>query len=192
LTFDYDAFDETLLAMNEKAIPDPGTDIGQALEEASHDMDKRSRRKLVVLLTDGEDLEKTGVAAAKSLATNGLVVFTVGVGTPAGKEVQYVNDAGQKEWVRDASGNPVHSRLDEQTLREIAEATGGEYYSLGPGGEDLAKVRFAVHTLDTTGGARHSVENGVDHFHPPIALALVLIVAESLMSTRRRQPSKTS
>ena len=58
LTFDYDAFDETLLAMTDKTIPDPGTDIGQGLEEASRDMDKHSRRKLIVLLTDGEDLEK--------------------------------------------------------------------------------------------------------------------------------------
>lgn len=192
LTFDYDAFDETLLAMDDKTIPDLGTDIGQGLEEARQDMDKHSTRKLVVLLTDGEDLEKTGVAVAKSLATNGVVVFTIGVGTPAGKEIQFVNTTGQKEWVRDTSGSLVHSRLDEQTLREIAEATGGQYYPLGPAGEGLMKVRFAVHTLDTTGGLRGSVENGVDHFHLPIALALALIVAESLISTRRKQTSQIS
>ena len=186
LTFDYDAFDETLLAMSDKAIPDPGTDIGRGLEEASQDMDKRSRRKLVVLLTDGEDLESTGVAAAKSLATNGVVVFTIGVGTPAGKEIQYVNDAGQKEWVRDARGNLVRSRLDERTLREIARVTGGEYYPLGPAGNGLMNVRSGVHALDSNGGARPSEANGVDHYVVPIAFALVLIVAESLASTRRK------
>jgi Ca-activated chloride channel family protein len=192
LTFDYDAFDETLLAMDDKTIPDLGTDIGEGLEEARQDMDKHSIRKLVVLLTDGEDLEKSGVSAAKSLATNGVVVFTIGVGTPGGKEIQYVNAAGQKEWVRDAGGNVVRSRLDEQTLREIAEATGGQYYPLGPAGDGLMKVRFAVQTLETTSGARGSAENGVDHFHPPIALALALIVAESLISTRRKQTSEMS
>jgi Ca-activated chloride channel family protein len=149
-------------------------------------MDKHSRRKLVVLLTDGEDLEKSGVATAKSLATNGVVVFTIGVGTPAGKEIQFVNDAGQKEWVRDPGGNLVRSRLDERTLREIAEATGGEYYPLGPAGNGLMKVRFAVRALDSAGSARRSAENGVDHFDAPIALALALVVAESLISTRRK------
>jgi Ca-activated chloride channel family protein len=187
LTFDYDAFDETLLSMSDKTIPDPGTDIGQGLQEAARDMDKHSRRKLVVLLTDGEDLQKTGVMAAKSLATNGVVVFTIGVGTPAGKDIQYVNDAGQKQWVRDPKGELVHSRLDEKTLREIAEATGGQYYPLGPAGNGLMDVRFAVHALDSVGGERHSEANGVDHFHAPIALALALVVAESLISTRRRQ-----
>jgi len=190
LTFDYDAFDETLLAMDDKTIPDLGTDIGQGLEEARQDMDKHSVRKMVVLLTDGEDLEQTGVAAAKSLATNGVVVFTIGVGTSAGKEIQYVNAGGQKEWVRDARGNVVHSRLDEQTLREIAEATGGQYYPLGPAGAGLMKVRFAVQTLDTS--SARSSENGVDHFHLPIALALALITAESLISTRRKQTSEIS
>ncbi|HTV42395.1 MAG TPA: VWA domain-containing protein [Candidatus Sulfotelmatobacter sp.] len=187
LTFDYDAFNETLLAMSDKAIPDPGTDIGQGLEEAARDMDKRSRHKLVVLLTDGEDLENTGVTTAKSLGTNGVVVFTIGVGTPAGKEIQYVNDAGQTEWVRDPNGNLVRSRLDERTLREIAEATGGQYYPLGPAGSGLMDVRFAVRNLDITGGPRSPAENGVDHFHAPIALALALVVGESLISTRRKQ-----
>jgi len=192
LTMDYDAFDETLLAMDDKTIPDPGTDIGSGLTEACQDMDKHSRRKLVVLLTDGEDLDQTGVATARSLATNGLVVFTIGVGTPAGEEIQYVNDAGQKEWVRDAKGNLVHSRLDERTLREIAEATGGQYYPLGQAGSGLMNVRFAVRMLDSAGSVRRSTENGVDHFHAPIAVALALIVAESLISTRRKMAPEIS
>lgn len=192
LTFDYDAFDETLLAMDDKTIPDPGTDIGRGLKEASQNMDKRSRRKLIVLLTDGEDLDKTGVATAKSLATNGVVVFTIGVGTAAGKEIQYVNDAGQKEWVRDPHGNLVRSRLDEKTLREIAEATGGHYYPLGPAGDGLMKVRFAIHALDTAASSHNSTANGVDHFHAPLALALALVIAESLISTRRKAASELS
>jgi len=192
LTFDYDAFDETLQAMDDKTIPDPGTDIGSGLDEAARAFDKNSRRKLIVLLTDGEDLEKTGVAEAKSLATNGVVVFTIGVGTPAGKEIQFVNSAGQKVFVQDAQGNVVRSRLDENTLREIAEATGGEYYPLGPAGDGLMQVRSAVHALDTIGSAGHPAPDGVDRFHVPIALALILIVAESLIGTRRKSVSETA
>ncbi len=165
LTFDADAFEETLLSVDEKTIPIPGTDIGRALNEAYRAMDKGSRRKLVVLVTDGEDLEKSGVAAAKNLATNGVVVFTIGVGTPAGKEIQTVNAAGQPELLRDAKGEIVRSRLDETTLREIAQATGGSYYPLGALGDGLTKVRSAIHALDSAGGLRPSAKNGVDRFH---------------------------
>jgi Ca-activated chloride channel homolog len=196
LTFDYDAFEETLLSVDENTIPIPGTDIGRALDEAYHTMNKGSRRKLVVLVTDGEDLpmprEPSGVDIAKELATNGVVVFTIGVGTPAGKAIQYRNAAGQMEWVRDAKGEVVRSRLDEQTLREIAQATGGSYYPLGALGEGLTEVGSAIHRLDSAGGARRSVQNGVDHFHLPLAVALALIIAESLTGTRRKHFPATS
>ena len=186
LTFDADAFEETLLSVDEKTLPIPGTDIGRALNEAYRAMDKGSRRKMVVLVTDGEDLEKSGVAAAKKLATNGVVVFTIGVGTPAGKEIQTVNAAGQTELVRDTKGEIVRSQLDESTLREIAQATGGSYYPLGALGDGLTKVRPAIHALDTASGLRQSAKNGVDRFHWFIAVMLVLLVAESLTGTRRK------
>ena len=187
LTFDYDAFDETLLSVDENVMPIPGTDIGRALNEASHAMDRNARRKMIVLVTDGEDLEKSGVAAAKSLATNGVVVFTIGVGTPAGKEIQYANAAGQPELLRDAKGEIVRSRLDEQTLREIAQATGGSYYPLGALGDGLNQIRSAIHRLDSADGTRQSAQNGVDHFHLPLAIALALVIVESLTGTRRRR-----
>jgi Ca-activated chloride channel family protein len=191
LTFDTDAFEESLLSLDEKTMPIPGTDIGRALAEASHAMDKNNRHKLVVLVTDGEDLEKSGVAVAKHLATNGVVVFTIGVGTPAGKEVQTVNAAGQPEMLRDSKGEIVHSRLDEDTLREIAQATGGSYYPLGPTGDGLMKVRSAIHALDTASGLRQSLKNGVDRFYWPLTAALVLLIAEPLIGTRRKHFSTT-
>ena len=185
LTLDYDAFETALQALDEKTIPIPGTDIGRALREANHAMEKNSRRKLVVLLTDGEDLEKGGVATAKSLATNGVVVFTVGLGSPAGSEIRMLNPAGQMELVRDAKGEPVVSRLDEKTLTAIAQATGGNYFPLGQLGEGLAKVRSAVETLDRAAGLQRTRSRGVERFYWPVAALLVLLVMESLIGTRR-------
>ncbi len=186
LTFDTDAFEETLLSVDEKTIPIPGTDIGRALNEANRAMDKNARRKMVVLVTDGEDLEKSGIAAAKRLATNGVVVFTIGVGTPAGKEIQTVNATGQTELLRDTKGEIIRSQLDETTLREIAQVTGGSYYPLGTLGDGLTHVRSAIHALDQASGLRQSAKNGVDRFHWFIAALLALIVIESLMGTRRK------
>jgi Ca-activated chloride channel family protein len=187
LTFDTDAFEESLLALDEKTMPIPGTDIGRALNEAYHAMDKNSRHKMIVLVTDGEDLEKSGVAVARKLATNGVVVFTIGVGTPAGKEIQVASATGQTDLLRDASGQIVRSRLDEETLRQIAQVTGGSYYALGPLGEGMMKVRSAMHALDIASGLRQATKNGMDHFYWPLALALTVLVTESLISTRRKQ-----
>lgn len=185
LTLDYDAFENALTAVDEKTIPLPGTDIGRALQEANHAMEKNSRRKLVVLLTDGEDLENGGLATAKRLATNGVVVFTLGVGTPAGGEIQMLNPNGQLEFVRNAKGEVVRSRLDEKELIAIAQATGGNYYPLGPLGEGLIKVRSAVETLDRAAELKNARSRGIDRYYWPLAVMLALLVGESLIGTRR-------
>ncbi len=186
LTFDHGAFQDALMALDDKTIPVLGTGIGRALDEAYRAMDKNQRSKIFVLLTDGEDLEQAGIRTAQALAKQGVVVFTVGVGTPAGGEIQMLNEQGKPELVRDAKGEVVRSRLDEGTLRTIAQTTKGAYYPLGPLGEGLAKVRLAMENLNASSASAPARKLGVDRFHWPVAGVLVLLVAESLIGTRRR------
>jgi Ca-activated chloride channel homolog len=185
LTFDYGAFRDALLAVEDKTIPVPGTDIGRALDEAYRAMDKEKRPKVLVLLTDGEDLQQAGVRTAAGLAQKGVVVFTLGVGTAAGAEIQYRDGQGKLELVRDSRGEVVHSRLDEKILRAIAQVTHGAYYPLGPLGEGLAKVRLALEWLNSGSGSAPARKFGVDRFHWPVAAVLILLVVESLIGTRR-------
>ena len=187
LTLDYDAFQDSLLALDARTIPIPGTDIGQALAEANQAMEKGSRRKLVVLLTDGEDLENGGLKTAQALATNGVVIFTVGIGTTSGGEIQMLNPAGQLELVHDAKGDVVRSRLDEKMLTAIAAATGGNYYPLGPLSEGLMNVRTAVETLDRAPELQRLGNYGIDRYYWPVALLLALLAAEPLIGTRRNK-----
>ena len=119
-----------------------------------------------------------------------MVIYTLGVGTPSGSQIQIVNDHGQTEWLRDANGQVVHSRLDESTLRKIAEVTQGAYFPLGPLGEGLVQVQSEVTTMSARANATQERKLGVDRFHYPIALALVCLVGESLISTRRRKAAR--
>ena len=187
LTFDYGAFEDALQAVDDKTIAIPGTDIGLGLDEAVSAMEKDSRRKIIVLLTDGEDLEGGGVTQAVQLAKRGVVIYTLGVGTTAGSQIQILNDRGQPEWLRDQTGLVVRSRLDDTTLRNIAQATHGDYYPLGAYGEGLAKVQSSLTALVARSAAARENKLGVDRFHYPIALALGGLIFESLISTRRRK-----
>lgn len=191
LTFDYAAFEAALMGMDERTIPTGGTDVGRALREAQHAMEKKSSRKLIVLLTDGEDLEKGGVREAEALAKDGVTVYTLGVGTPAGAEIRTMMPDGHMDFVRDEKGEVVRSRLDEATLTAIAKASGGKYQPLGRVGDGLARVREAVETTGP-GTPGRTQARGVDRYHWPIALALILMVGESLIGTRRRRFAVTS
>ena len=187
LTFDYGAFEEALLAVDDKTIAVPGTDIGGALNTAVQAMEKDRRRKVIVLLTDGEDLEHGGVDQAAELAKQGVVIYTLGVGTPGGSQIQILNEHGQPEWLRDKDGQVVRSQLDEKTLREIAQATRGAYFPLGPLGEGQNRVQTSLTELAAREAAARDNKLGVDRFPYPLTAALVCLVAESLLGTRRRK-----
>jgi Ca-activated chloride channel homolog len=187
LTFDYDAFREALSAVDERTIPVPGTDAGRALDEAYQAMEKSDRRKIMVMLTDGEDLEKSGVRTAETLAQKGIQVFTIGVGTAAGSPIQIVNEQGASDYVRDQDGKVVQSHLDEAALTAIAQATHGSYHPLGTLGEGLSQVRNLVETpsVDSPEASRLR-KMGVDRFHLPVAVVIALLIFESLIGTRRK------
>jgi Ca-activated chloride channel family protein len=181
LTRDYDAFFRTLEETDTASIQVPGTDLGRALTEAELAFAPNRNRKLVIILTDGEDLEAGGVDTAKKLARQGLVVHTVGVGTPAGGTITVINDVGAADTLK-SGGAEVLSRLDEDTLTKVAEATNGRYVRLGQAGEGMEALRLAIQAgTDATGSARR----GVPREEWFLALALLLLVAESLLSTRR-------
>jgi Ca-activated chloride channel family protein len=185
LTFDYDAFREALMAVDERTIPVPGTDIGRALTEGYQAMDKGTQRKIMVLVTDGEDLEESGVKAARQLGLKGVHVFTIGVGTPAGGRIEAANERGERDFVRDPGGKIVESRLDEGTLRAIAEATKGVYRPLGAVGEGLNAIRWMIESGAGFSDAERVRKTGVERFHFPLAAVVLLLCVESLVGTRR-------
>ncbi len=183
LTRDYDAFFRTLEETDTGSIQVAGTDLGRAVEEAELAFYSNRNRKLVIILTDGEDLEAGGVEMAKQLKRKGLVVHTVGVGTPSGGPIRVIGASGSLDTLKDKAGDEVVSRLDEKTLGEIADATGGRFVRLGQAGEGMEALRLAIQAgTDERGAGRR----GIPREEWFLGAALLLLVLESLLSTRRQ------
>ena len=183
LTRDYDAFFRTLEETDTGSIQVPGTDLGRAVEEAELAFYSNRNRKLLIILTDGEDLEAGGVEMAKKLKRKGLVVHAVGVGTPSGGPIRVIGASGSLDTLKDKEGQEILSRLDEKTLTEIADATGGRFVRLGQAGEGMEALRLAIQAgTDERGAGRR----GIPREEWFIGAALLLLVLESLVSTRRK------
>jgi Ca-activated chloride channel family protein len=188
VTLDYDAFRESLDALDTKVIPRGGTDIAAAIREAEAVFKTRTAtEKIIVLITDGEDLGGEGIIAAKKAAQNGVKIFAVGIGSATGELVPVASESGGTDFVRDASGQLVRSHLDEATLKQIAEATGGMYEPLGQQGEGLSEIydhglgSYTRHDLSS----RHA-KVPLEQFHWALLAALGCFIAESLIGTRRK------
>jgi Ca-activated chloride channel homolog len=188
VTLDYDAFRESLDALDTKVIPRGGTDIAAAIREAEAVFKTRTAaEKILVLITDGEDLGGEGVAAAKEAAKNGVKIFAVGVGSTTGELVPVPSENGGTDFARDASGQLVKSHLDEATLKQIAEATGGLYQPLGQLGEGLSAIydqglgSFTRHDLSA-----RQAKVFLEQFHWALLAALGCFIAEMLIGTRRK------
>ncbi|MCK4799209.1 MAG: VWA domain-containing protein [Spirochaetes bacterium] len=106
-----------------------GTNIGGAIINAIDVFeDEGVSHKMILLITDGENLQGDFKGMLKKVKESGIKVFTVGVGTRNGEPIPIRNSKGEIEsYVKDAKGNHVISRLDENRLKEIANETKGKY-----------------------------------------------------------------
>lgn len=192
LTLDHDGFRQTLEALDTSAIPSPGTDIAAAISEAQAYFGDESTNRVLILITDGEDLEARALTQAREAAENGIIIYTVGVGTGSGELIPITTPDGQQDFLRDAEGKPVKTRLDEETLAAIAQATGGFYVRLGTG-EGLTQVyREGIRELTEADRRERVSREPIERFSWPLACAIAALGTEYILGTRRRRiPSPT-
>lgn len=184
LTLDHGAVLAAVDELDTDLIPKGGTNLAAAIrtcEEAFGKAEGFSRA--IVIISDGEELDADGLAAAKQAAANGVRIFTVGVGSEEGSEIPL----GPGEFVRDASGKIVQSRLDAARMKQIAEVTGGFYLPL----DDSAARRLATAGIGKMQEVEMSASTSrrpIERFQWPLAAAIALLVLQALVGERRRRP----
>lgn len=187
LTLDYDAFLRSLRALDTGSVPTGGSDIALAIEEAVLVFPEATDQKTLVMITDGEDLGEQGVAKAREVAKEGVKIFTVGAGSEQGDVITILKDDGNKDVLRDASGNPVVSRLDRDTLETIARETGGFYLSLNEGAQRMQMLyERGIALQDSTSQEERKKQIYNEWFFVPLSLALFFILLETMIHTRRK------
>jgi len=185
LTLDYDAFEQSLSAVNTELIPKGGTNIVEVIDRAMEVLGNAANHKILIIVTDGENLEGDAVEAAEKAAAKGLTIHAVGVGTEQGELIP-LGGTGDKGFVKDPTGNFVTSRLDEKTLSAIAEKSGGLYAPLGAGEglETIYRQKLALIPKEELAERRHKVP--IERFEWPLALAAIMLIAEMLIGERKK------
>jgi Ca-activated chloride channel family protein len=193
LTLDYAAFHQSLDAVDVHTIPLGGTNIASAIVAARTAFRRRpGSDRILILVTDGENLEGDALAAAQAAANqDGLKIYTVGMGTTEGELIPLPPDLGGG-FVKDETGVLVKSHLDEGGLRAIASASGGAYVHLDGQGENfdafLRTVFSAVSKHDLI-YRQQKIYN--ERYQWPLAASLVMLLASVGVSTHRTRRRRT-
>jgi Ca-activated chloride channel family protein len=183
LTLDADAVGLFLETVEPGIVPAPGTSLGTGLAKGLDAfVDKERRNKILVLVSDGENLEGDIDAAIAKAKKEGVVVHTVGVGTEAGQPVPEFDAEGrQTGYKRDASGAPVVSRLNMSTLEAIARGTGGKAFRLTPADTRLSGLASAIEGMERKALAREWSYRRRERFQGPLAFGVVCLTAGLLL-----------
>ncbi len=201
LTSDYTAYREVLKQSSPGAISLGGTNLPAAIVAVTKALkDTKQENKVVILISDGENLEGDAVKTiqeARKVMNQKITFHTVGVGTAQGgkvpefhKNLKLESKLPHKNFVRDEYGVEVTSRLDERTLRSIAQVGGGKYYTFDPDGDtwehlytqNILPLTKKIDTLD--------FKDYTELFQVPLAIAILFFLFEFAISTRLKNPPK--
>ena len=194
LTIDNTAFQQSVQALDVNSIPQGGTAIAGAVNTALTAFKEKTRHKIIVLFTDGEDndSEPGALAAAQTAAKAGLKIFTIGIGSTNGTLVQVADGKGGSDFVRDPDGNVVKSHLNEALLQQIATATDGFYLPLRGANTMDTLYERGLEPLPKSEGKGKSLKRYHEQFQWPLTAAILLLLAEMFLPERKRDKAKTS
>ncbi len=191
LTLDADAVGLFLDTLEPGAVPSPGTSLGEGLAQGLTLFAEQDRRhKVMILVSDGEDLEGEVEAAVAKAKQAGVVVHTVGVGTDQGEPVPALDPDGKRlGFKKDESGAPVISRLHPETLMAIARGTGGRFFRLDPADTSLGALASAIEGMERKALAREFSYRKKERYQLPLGASLLAFALAFLLPLPRPRRS---
>ena len=185
LTLDYGAARMFLSAMGPDLISLQGTSIAEAVEKSLQAFEQQEKtNKILILITDGEDHSGRVSQAAEKAAEAGVIVYAVGIGSPAGIPIPLRESGGG--FKKDENGNLVLTRLVESPLMELAEKTGGQYFRAAPDQQELDTILSSIAAMDKKELSTRQVTIFDEKYQIFLALGLLILAVEFLIFESRK------
>lgn len=208
LTADRSAIRMYLKSLDPQQMPVGGTNLAMAITQSVELLtggedrgDRASRSRVVLLMTDGEDIaseaNEDAKAAARKAAEAGVLIYAVGVGTRLGEPIPLLNaDGTHAGYQQDSRGKPIYSKLNLTLLEELAQLADPEHPDaqrvfLYDGGDPVSqKLARAFDGLQ-----KSAMESAIRHkygekYHWALIPVLLLLLLDLGVSERRPKPKE--
>lgn len=183
VTSDYKMALSKVKRLSPSLILAQGTDLGEAIETAILSFSSNthtSKSRVMILITDGEDHDDNALKAAKRAAEMGVTICCIGIGTPEGKPLKVNGDL-----IEDEDGKMVLTKLNEELLQQIAEATEGIYTRSRNEDFGLEGIIERLNQIEASELSEITFAEYDEEYQWFLGVALLLLVVETLILPRR-------
>lgn len=186
ITTDYASAKMFLQALNTDMISSQGTAISEAIELATTYYDEESATSRVLfILSDGEDHEGNTDDIAEEAAKAGITIFTIGVGTEKGGPIPIKRNGVVQNYKKDSQGETVITKLNPETLKNIATETNGRYIEGRVTSEVTDEVMEALQNIEKTEFEAKQFAEYKSHFQWFLGLAVLLLFLDVFLLERK-------
>lgn len=186
ITSDYSAAKLFLNTIETDMIPTQGTAIASAIELSQESfVGNDNKHKALIIITDGENHEDDPVEAAKKASEEGIVIHTIGFGSPDGAPIPVFRNGIQVDFFKDHDGNTVLTKLDETTLEKIAAEGKGLYVRATNSDDGLSTILAQIGKMEKKSFGTKQFTDYEDRFQYFLAAGLLFLFLEVLVSNRK-------
>lgn len=188
ITTDYGAAKLFLATINTSMLPTQGTAIGSAIEKSVASIgDSARHNSAIIVITDGENHEDDAIEAAKAAVEKGIVVHTIGMGSPGGSPIPVYRGNAKSGFLQDRSGNTVITKLDDAMLQQIADAGKGKFVRATNSDDGIGLIMNEINGMEKKEFASKLFTDYEDQFQYFLGLALLFLLLEFVISERRSE-----
>ena len=186
ITTDYGSAKMFLQSMNTDMLSSQGTAIHEAIELAKdyYDDDVDTNRVLIII-SDGEDHGDLATEAAREAFDKGIRIFTIGVGDVKGGPIPEKQNGIIVNYKKDRQGETVITRLDENTLKNIAQEAHGSYINGRNTTEVVEHIRDILNKMDKTEFEAKQFADFESQFQWFLGAAIFFLMIDILLLERR-------
>ena len=186
ITTDFSSAKLFLSGMNTDMVSSQGTAINQAIEMATTFYDDEGQtNRVLFIISDGEDHGGDIVQIAEEAKEKGIRIFTIGVGTVEGGPIPIKENGILQYYKRDQNNEQVITRLGEETLKEIAKTTNGEYIDGSNTKAVVDQIKALLGGMDKKEFEAKQFTDFKDQFQWFLAGALFLLVLDVFLLERK-------
>ena len=186
ITTDYAAAKMFLQGMNTEMLSSQGTAIDEAIQLARtyYDDDDQTNRVLIII-SDGEDHNNIATDVAEAASDEGIKIFTIGVGTSNGGPIPIKRNGIVLNYKKDNNDEVVVTKLNEETLIEIAEEANGQYINGRSTDEVVETIREILNKLDKKEFEAKQFAEYKDQFQWFLGLAIFFLLLDIFLLERK-------